>query len=274
MSKEDRHKHYKARGWVCIASSSILGYNVAEIWLKVDGSIHHWPSSSEGTKQPQGSTLQELSRWIEEDGGGVLNLRDVRQRAIERFLIGSQLPSSSHVRDCFMERVLTWDAPYFVGSLDESETLLDAALVTEDNAIPWLRQRIDRKAIVIGPREGSRPIIWQLDFMSTCGKGGEYVICDYPRGRSSYNTRQLLRRWAYRGDPRAVLPMTYFYTVCRAAVRREVLVKVFDACYERVRAVVDGSRHPERMNVIAKTPDFVIFGEPGINDRLERDFGV
>jgi hypothetical protein len=117
--------------------------------------------------------------------------------------------------------------------------------------------------IVAGPRShGISRYLKNRHEQQGCGY---WFIPVSPPGLDSYRTSDFLGGLAAI-DPRSVLPLTYYNKKIRAAVRREAPTATFDSCYERVRGIVEADRHPERLSVIAETPEFVIYGEPGLGD--------
>lgn len=273
MSIKDRHILCQARGWTYSGRMSHPDIEIVEVWLKPDGCVHFWLSRSDVDMSPPCGFFDELEPWIERHSGGA-NLRTIRLAAVDRYVVGATFPKIEASVSDILRFTLSWDAPFFVAALDEWNTVLEAALLVENKVIPWLESRKGQKIIVGGPQgKGWKVRQYLASIAPSEARSGTYYPSSYPRGLSAYNTKQFIRGRAQL-DPRVVLPMKYYQTICRAAVRRAALAKDFDACYDRVRNIVAAAQHPERMHVIAETPDFVIFGEPGINAKLERDFGV
>lgn len=254
MSTKERHRKFEEKGWQYVFGLGIAGSRMLEVWAKPNGELIHWAPGDDvdnvekARKEPDPSEYSVLAGvQLPQGGDGAVKAGEI------------------------VRPVLTWDTPLFVGVATTSYQIKCGAVVTQEEVIPWLDQFGTGKLIVAG--SGITQKI--ADYLK---KRHERECCDYwffyatPNGCRSYRNSTFLDGRG-ESDPRFVLPLQY-YKEPRAAVRREAITRAFDVCYERVRRIVRADKHPERMHVIAETPDFVIFGEPGMDDKLEREYGV
>ena len=277
MSDRERHERFSRKGWLYMGSAEINGRVTHEFWQKPDGSPYVWavgqapPNETDGDEDEFayiGRTDGHLSGEEWKDAAR-RKVRDVRMDDY-KLLEGTRLPEDEDDVKALVKPYLTWDAPFFV-AVASGGIIKYGCLVSTDKAMSTLDCFSGGRLIVVGPVWESWAVTDYLDQRHKKENCGYWWIRLSPYGQKWYNTSDFLSDASH--DPRPVLPMRYNRKP-RAAVRREALSGGFDGCYERVRLVLDAERHPERLHVIAELPEFVVFGEPGYADKLEREYGT
>lgn len=272
MTDKERHANFEAKGWQYVSGIGPNGHTSLEIWAKPDGELFYWSPGDDTSEADDNDYIGFNDGWCAGESWKDAARRKLSDDDDERnqVLVGVRIADTDDVRRRVLP-ILTWDGPYFVGILDGNDRVKLGALVDGRDVTDWLSRRSGRPC-VFGPWNlyGIKQYIDDRHKTSGCGYMTRLSL-SVP-GSRLYSNGDFVRGKASE-DPRPVVPISY-YGITRAAVRREALTAAFDGCYERVRRLIDADEHPERLQILAETPEFVVFGEPGRGDKLEREYGV
>lgn len=251
MSTKERHEQFKAEGWTYDGGFTFLGGLVIEYWHK-GNETRLWTNAKHAV------------------GSGVMMRAEEESSESLDVLVGT--PVNDDIWKVARD-VITPAQPFFIGAESQGKILKGA--VCSYDTVHELMSRMAKdygRPVVIGASKYRDELLKHATALHERWGMGYFFRSATPKVPRHLRTSDLLGGRA-NDDERAVIPMKYYHHP-RAAVRREALTAAFDACYDDVREVLRADVCPTRLHVIAETPEFVIFGEPGFNDKLEREYGV